>query len=47
MLDVVAKKLAQVFLFVNVLDAGFWIYGYKTLRIATGEDVYERALGIS
>lgn len=46
MLDVVARKLAQTFLFVNVLDAAFWVYGFRTLNISSGEDVYEAALGI-
>ncbi len=31
--DMVAKKLAQVYLPVNLIDALFWVFGLVTLRI--------------
>ena len=44
--DMVAKKLAQIYLPVNIIDALFWIYGLITLRIKSQDNIYESALGI-
>lgn len=44
--DVVAKKLAQTFLFVNFVDGIFWTYGLKGLKIQIGDTIHEEAFGI-
>lgn len=45
--DAIAKKLAQIFLAVNPLDALFWIFGFFGLKIKNLENIYENALGIN
>lgn len=44
--NVIAKKLAQTFLFVNVVDACFWGYGLIGLGIQIGDSIHEEAFGI-
>ena len=37
--DIVAKKLLQTYLPVNVIDGLFWIYGLLTLAYANGDKI--------
>lgn len=46
MVDNVAKKLAQAFMFVNVVDGLFWLYGLMGLKIQAGDAIDEEAFGI-
>ena len=46
MVDNVAKKLAQTFMFVNVVDGLFWFYGLMGLKIKAGDPIDEEAFGI-
>jgi hypothetical protein len=39
--DIVAKKLAQVYLIVNLIDGLFWFYSMMTLRIHVGDTIHE------
>lgn len=38
--DAIARKLAQTFLIINMIDALFWIYGFFTLRINIGDTIH-------
>lgn len=37
--DAVAKKLGQLYLFVNIIDGLFWFYGLRSLKINLGESI--------
>jgi hypothetical protein len=44
--DLVAIKIAQTFIPVNIIDGIFWVFGYVSLHIRSQEELYEQALGI-
>jgi hypothetical protein len=44
--DVIAKKLAQIYLPINVIDAIFWVFGFISLRINIGDNIHEESFGI-
>jgi hypothetical protein len=43
-MDYVAKKLAQTFLPINVIDMFFWIWGLLTLKYTGGDTVRQQIM---
>lgn len=42
--DVVAKKLAQTYLPINIIDALFWTWGILTLKYTSGDVVRDNIM---
>lgn len=42
--DVVAKKLAQTYLPINIIDAIFWTWGILTLKYTSGDVIRENIM---
>lgn len=44
-MDQIAKKLAQTYLPINIIDALFWIWGLLTLKYTSGDTVRDNIMG--